>query len=48
MNLMRNRVPSWDDINDTDKFILLFKDHTRAFGKFVKDLFLYQKSLIYK
>ncbi len=46
--VMQNRIPDWNTINDNQKFVTLFKDHSRALGKFVKDLFLHRKSLIYK
>ncbi len=34
-------------MNDDEKFILLFNEHSRAFGKYVRDIFLYRKGLIY-
>ena len=48
MNLMSDRAPEWINMSETDKFVLLFKNHPRAFGRFIKDLFLYRKSLVYK
>ncbi len=47
-NVMQNRVPEWNTMSDNDKFILLFKDHSRLFARFVKDLFSYRKELLYK
>ncbi len=46
--LMQTRIPEWGTMNDTQKFEILFKNHSRALGKFVRDLFLYRKNLIYK
>ena len=45
---IKNRVPNWEILSDNDKFTLLFKDHARIFARFVKDLFMYRKSIVYK
>ncbi len=46
--IIKTRVPNWELKSDSEKFVILFRDHTRIFARFVKELFLYRKSLIYK
>ncbi len=46
--LMETRITEWNTMNDTQKFVVLFNEHSRALGKFVRDIFLYRKSLLYK
>ncbi len=48
INLMKTRIPEWNTMSDNEKFIILFKDHSRAFGKYVREIFLYRKGLVYK
>ena len=33
MESMLTRVPDWNNMNDDEKFTVLFKEHSRAFGK---------------
>ncbi len=47
-NIMENRIPGYSNMNDDQKFVLLFKENSRALGRYVKDLFLYRKNLLYK
>ncbi len=47
MNLMKTRIPEWNTMSDNEKFVILFKDHSRAFGKYVREIFLYRKGLVY-
>ena len=44
---VKEKINNWDTLNDNDKFIQLFNDQPRALAKFVKDIFMYRKSLIY-
>ncbi len=46
--IIKTRVPNWESKPDSEKFVLLFRDHTRIFARFVTDLFVYRKNLIYK
>ncbi len=49
IQLIKDRTPTWDNvINDQDKIVFLFNEHPRALARFVKDLFVYSKVLIYK
>ncbi len=45
---VKEKIIDWDNLSDNEKFIRLFKDQPRALARFVKDIFLYRKSLIYK
>ncbi len=42
------KIPHWDNLDDISKFKLLFEEHPRMLAKYVKDIFLYRKSLIYR
>ena len=44
----RERIVNWDSLDDINKFRILFEKHPRMLGKFVKDIFLYRKSLVFK
>ncbi len=46
--LLKSIVLLCDNLSDNEKFIRLFNDQPRALARFVKDIFLYRKSLIYK
>ncbi len=45
---VKEKIANWDNLTDNEKFIHLFKDQPRALARFVRDIFLYRKSLIYK
>ncbi len=45
---VKEKTIQWENLSDNDKFINLFTEHPRIFGKYVKDIFLYRKSQIYK
>ena len=45
---VKERIDNWDNLDETNKFICLFNKQPRLLGKFVRDIFLYRKSLIYK
>ncbi len=47
IDVIKTRVPNFCNLSDDEKFILLLNEHSRAFGKYVRDLFLYRKRLIY-
>ncbi len=44
----RNIVERWDSLSEIDKLIILFKDMTRIFGKFVKTIFLVRRNKLYR
>ncbi len=44
---IKRKILDWDRLNTNEKFIRLFSDHPRAFARFVKDIFVYRKSLMY-
>ena len=47
--IQQDRSLVWDNlINDQDKFVFLFSEHPRALARFVKNLSVYRKGLIYK
>ncbi len=41
------RIPNWATLNDTQKIVTLFNDHSRLFGKYVKKIFVHRKSLLF-
>ncbi len=45
---IKDKVVNWNTLSETEKFTKLFNEHPRLLGKFVKDIFLYRKSIIYK
>ncbi len=45
---VKDKIANWDNLSNTVKFIELFDNHPRILGKFVKDIFVYRKSLLYK
>ncbi len=45
---IKEKINEWDSMTENDKFIRLFNDQPRALARFVKDIILYRKSLIYK
>ena len=45
---VKEKITDWDNLSDNEKFIRLFNDQPRALARFVRDIFLYRKSLIYK
>ncbi len=45
---VKEKIINWDNLTDNDKFIHLFRDQPRALARFVKEIFMYRKSLIYK
>ena len=49
VQLISGRHADWDNsMNDTDKFVFLFRENPRALAKYVKNIFLHRKGLIYK
>ncbi len=48
VQLIMGRIPDWNVLSDNQKLISLFNEHSRPLGQFVKDLFLYRKSILYK
>ncbi len=44
----RNIVEGWDNLSDIDKLIVLYKDMTRIFGKYVKNIFLLRRNILYR
>ncbi len=45
---VKDNIANWDSLSNTEKFIELFQNHPRTLGKFVKDIFVYRKSTLYK
>ena len=49
VQLIAGRHANWDNsLNDTDKFVFLFRENPRALAKFVKNIFEHRKGIIYK
>ena len=47
VNACRVRIVGWDILTDTGKISLLYDRQPRLFGKYIKDIFLHRKSLLY-
>ena len=45
---VKEKLNNWDTLNEQEKFIHLFNEQPRTLARFVKDIFLYRKSTIYK
>ncbi len=45
---IKEKIVDWDNLTDNEKFRRLFKDQPRTLARFVRDIFVYRKSLIYK
>ncbi len=48
VNTCRDRIVGWDILTDIGKISALFCHQPRLFGKYIKKIFLYRKSLLYK
>ncbi len=45
---VKEKIENWDNLSITDKFVTLFNEQPRLLGRYVKDIFLHRKSIIYK
>ncbi len=45
---VKEKIVDWDTLNSNEKFIQMFKEQPRILARFVKDIFVYRKSLIYR
>ncbi len=48
VQLIKNSHAGWDNLTENDKFVFLFKEKPRALARYVKDLFLHRKGVIYR
>ncbi len=44
----RKVVLNWDSLSEIEKLKLLFNDMTRIFGKYIRNIFLLRRSILYK
>ena len=47
INNVRNSIDNWDNLSQRECLTQLFNIKPRALGKYVKDIFLYQRSKLY-
>ncbi len=48
VDICRDRIVGWDILTDIGKVSSLFDKQPRLFGKYLKNVFLHPKSLLYK
>ncbi len=42
-----DRVTNWAELSDTQRIAILFENHPRMFGKYVKKLFVHRKNILF-